>query len=112
MLVASGTSTLECAILGIPLMIVYRVSPMSWQLGKVLVRVPYYGLVNWIAGEKVVPEFMQDRMNPDELCQAAINMLDRPEKIQSMKQDLKKVVESLGPPGAIQRAVKEIATRL
>jgi lipid-A-disaccharide synthase len=112
MLVASGTSTLECAILGIPLLIVYRVSPMSWQLGKVLVRVPYYGLVNWIAGEKVVPEFMQDRMNPDELYQAAINLLDHPDEIQRMKENLKKVVESLGPPGAIQRAVEEIASRL
>jgi lipid-A-disaccharide synthase len=112
MLVASGTSTLECAILGIPLLIVYRVSPMSWQLGKVLVRVPYYGLVNWIAGEKIVPEFMQDRMNPDELYQAASNMLDRPDEIQNMKQNLKKVVEMLGPPGAIQRAVGEIVSRL
>lgn len=112
MLVASGTSTLECAILGIPLLIVYRVSPMSWQLGKVLVRVPYYGLVNWIAGEKNVPEFMQDRMNPDELSQAALNMLDHPDEIQKMKGNLKKVVESLGPPGAIQRAVEEIASRL
>lgn len=112
MLVASGTSTLECAILGIPLLIVYRVSPMSWQLGKVLVRVPYYGLVNWIAGEKIVPEFMQDRMNPDELSQAALNLLDHPEKIQQMKQNLKKVIESLGPAGAIERSVVEIVSRL
>ncbi len=112
MLVASGTSTLECAILGIPLLIVYRVSRMSWQLGKVLVRVPYYGLVNWIAGKKIVPEFMQDRMNPDKLSQAALNLLDSPGEIQEMKQNLEKVVESLGPPGAIQRAVEEIASRL
>ena len=108
MMVASGTSTLECAILGIPLLIVYRVGSMSWQLGKVLVRVPYYGLVNWIAGQKVVPEFMQDRMNPDELYHAALNILDQPEEIQKMKRDLKKVVESLGPAGAIERAVGEI----
>jgi lipid-A-disaccharide synthase len=112
MIVASGTSTLESAILGIPLLIVYRVSPLSWQLGKVLVRVPYYGLVNWIAGEKIVPEFMQDRMNPYELYQAALNLLDHPEKTQKMKEDLRRVVESLGPPGAIQRAVEEIASRL
>jgi lipid-A-disaccharide synthase len=112
MLVASGTSTLECAILGIPLLIVYRVSPMSWQLGKVLVRVPYYGLVNWIAGEKVVPEFMQDRMNPDELYQAALNLLDHSNEIQRMKDNLNKVVKSLGPPGAIQRAVEEIVSRI
>lgn len=112
LLVASGTSTLECAILGIPLLIVYRVSAVSWQLGKVLVRVPYYGLVNWIAGEKIVPEFMQDRMNPDDLYQATLALLDNPEEIQRMKGNLRKVVESLGTPGAIQRAVEEIALRL
>jgi lipid-A-disaccharide synthase len=112
MLVASGTSTLECAILGIPLLIVYRVSPMSWQLGKVLVRVPYYGLVNWIAGEKIIPEFMQDQMNPDELYKAALDLLNHPDEIQQMKGKLKTVVESLGPPGAVQRAVEEIASRL
>ncbi|MCI0417502.1 lipid-A-disaccharide synthase [bacterium] len=112
LLVASGTSTLECAILGVPLLIVYRVSPVSWQLGKVLVRVPYYGLVNWIAGEKVVPEFMQDHMNPDDLCQATLALLDNPDEIQRMKENLRKVVESLGPPRAIQHAVEEIAARL
>lgn len=112
MLVASGTSTLECAILGIPMLIVYRVSPVSWQLGKVLVRVPYYGLVNWIAGKKIVPEFMQDQMNPDELYQAALNLLDHPDEIQEIKENLKKVVESLGPRGAIERAVEEIVPRL
>ena len=112
MLVASGTSTLECAILGIPMLIVYRVSSISWQLGKVLVRVPYYGLVNWIAGEKIVPEFMQSLMHPEKLYQGALKLLDHPDEIERMKENLKKVVESLGPPGAMQRAVEEIATRL
>jgi hypothetical protein len=55
---------------------------------------------------------MQDRMNPDELYQAALNLLDRPDEIQGMKENLMKVVESLGPPGAIQRAVEEIESKL
>jgi lipid-A-disaccharide synthase len=112
LIVASGTSTLECAILGVPLLIVYRVSPVSWQLGKVLVRVPYYGLVNWIAGEKIVPEFMQERMNPDELAQAALEILNNSDKADRMKINLSAVVESLGPSGTLERVVNEIAARL
>jgi lipid-A-disaccharide synthase len=112
LIVASGTSTLECAILGVPILIVYRVSPISWQLGKVLVRVPYYGLVNWIAGEKVVPEFMQDQMNPEELIKAAIKILESPDDAKQMKEKLSNVVESLGAPGTMERVVNEIAQRL
>ncbi len=112
LIVASGTSTLECAILGVPLLIVYRVSPLSWQLGKVLVRVPYYGLVNWIAGEKIVPEFMQDRMNSDELVKASFSLLDNENEVKKMKENLQRVVESLGPSGTIERVINEIAGRL
>jgi lipid-A-disaccharide synthase len=112
LIVASGTSTLECAILGVPLLIVYRVSPISWQLGKVLVRVPYYGLVNWIAGEKIVPEFMQDQMNADELVRASMRILENPEVAERMKRGLEKVVESLGPSGTMERVVNEIVQRL
>lgn len=112
LIVASGTSTLECAILDVPLLIVYRVSPISWQLGKVLVRVPYYGLVNWIAGEKIVPEFMQDRMNSDELLKASLPLLTNNSEASQMKNKLKKVVDSLGPPGTIERVIDEIRGRL
>jgi lipid-A-disaccharide synthase len=112
LIVASGTSTLECAILGVPLLIVYRVSPVSWQLGKVLVRVPYYGLVNWIAGKKIIPEFMQGKMNSDELTKAALEILDDPEKVQQMKKNLAAVVNSLGTPRTLERVVNEITSRL
>jgi lipid-A-disaccharide synthase len=112
LIVASGTSTLECAILGVPLLIVYRVSPISWQLGKVLVRVPYYGLVNWIAGKKIVPEFMQDRMNSDELLKASLPILTNNNEALQMKEKLKKIVDSLGPPGTIDRVIDEISSRL
>ena len=111
LLVASGTSTLEAAILGTPLFIVYKVGGLSWQLGKFLVRVPYYGLVNWIAGEKLIPEYIQNRMNPELLARDALAFLKDQVAGDRMRQDLMRIVESLGPPGAIERAVDAILTR-
>lgn len=111
LLVASGTSTLEAAILGTPLFIVYKVGGLSWQLGKFLVRVPYYGLVNWIAGEKRIPEYIQNRMDPELLAQDALAFLKDQKAGERMRQDLVRIVESLGPPGAIERAVDVILTR-
>jgi len=112
LLVASGTSTLEAAILGTPLFIVYRVGGLSWQLGKALVRVPYYGLVNWIAQEKVIPEYMQKQMDPDRLAADCLAFLSDPSKAQVMKKDLARVVESLGPSGALERAADAILAAL
>jgi lipid-A-disaccharide synthase len=112
MLVASGTSTLECAILGVPEMIVYRVSSISWQMGKILVRVPYYGLVNWIAGELAVPEYIQNRMSPELLAKDALQILNSSEELIDMKKRLARIVEKLGPPGSINRAVEAIIQRI
>jgi lipid-A-disaccharide synthase len=110
--VASGTSTLETAILGVPFVIVYRVGPLSWQLGKFLVRVPYYGLVNWIAQQKIVPEFIQDQMKPELLCAEARSFLESEKRRSDMRQHLREIVESLGPAGAMDRAAEEIVKRL
>lgn len=112
MIVASGTSTLECAILEVPEMIVYRVSALSWQLGKILVRVPYYGLVNWIAGEGLIPEYIQHRMDPELLARDALRLLQSKEQRESMKKQLHEIVEKLGPPGAISRAVDSILSNV
>jgi len=112
LLVASGTSTLESAILGTPLFIVYRVSPLSWELGKLLVQVPYYGLVNWIAGTKCIPEYMQSRMDSELLAADALRFLDDPAQQQKMKEQLKKIVEALGPTGAMERATDAIVAGL
>jgi lipid-A-disaccharide synthase len=112
MLVASGTSTLEAAILGTPLFIVYKVGDLSWQLGKLLVRVPYYGLVNWIAGKKCIPEYIQGRMDSEILARNSIAFLKDSQEQAKMKRELAEIVTMLGPPGAIERAVDAILARL
>jgi lipid-A-disaccharide synthase len=68
--VASGTATVETALLGTPFVMVYRVSPLSWTLGRHLVRVPFYGMVNLIAGREVVPELVQQRFTPEAVASA------------------------------------------
>jgi lipid-A-disaccharide synthase len=112
LIVASGTSTLEAAILGVPFLIVYRVGAVSWLLGKWLVRVPYYGLVNWIAEKKVIPEMIQHNMRPDILAREALFYLSDHEERNRMKADLAALVERLGPPGALERAADAIASLL
>jgi lipid-A-disaccharide synthase len=88
------------------------VGNVSWQIGKLLVRVPYYGLVNWIAGQKCIPEYMQEKMNPERLAGDAIDFLQNEDRRSTMKADLVRIVASLGPAGAIERAVDAILQRL
>jgi lipid-A-disaccharide synthase len=112
LLVASGTSTLESAILEVPLMIVYRVSWISWQLGKILVKVPYYGLVNWVAQRKCIPEYIQKDMDPEKLAVDAEELLKNESRRIQMKKDLREIVHSLGPEGAMERAALAIVQKI
>jgi lipid-A-disaccharide synthase len=75
-LVASGTATLETAVMGVPMIIVYRVSTFSYWVARALVRVPYIGLVNLIAGEKIVPELIQKEVTPENLSREALRLLE------------------------------------
>lgn len=75
-LAASGTVTVEAALLGTPMVSYYRVTPISWLMGKLLVRVPFYTMVNLIAGRRVVPELMQDEMTGERIAAEARALLD------------------------------------
>ena len=74
-LVASGTATLETAIMGVPMVILYRVSPFSYWVARSLVKVPYIGLVNWIAQGKIVPELVQNEVTPENIFREALPLL-------------------------------------
>jgi len=75
-IVASGTATLETALLGTPEVVVYRISPASWMVGQMLLKVRFYGIVNIILGEEVVPELFQDRMTPEAVCKTSLRLMD------------------------------------
>ncbi|MEM9444792.1 MAG: lipid-A-disaccharide synthase [Verrucomicrobiota bacterium] len=103
-LVASGTATLECCLARLPMFVVYRVSNVTYWLGKALVRLPYLSIVNILAKEKVVPEFLQSRVNEELLFEAARRVLGKSDWLEKTSEKLDEVANSLGKPGANKRA--------
>jgi len=95
-LVKSGTSTLEAALVGVPFLITYRISPASWFVGNILIRGQLKGLVNLIAGEEIVPELLQNRATPERLAEVALDHLCNPEKAGAMRARLREVRSMLG----------------
>jgi lipid-A-disaccharide synthase len=98
-LAASGTVTVEAALLGTPMVTFYKVTPPSWMAGKLLVRVPFYSMVNLIAGRAVVPELMQSRMTGETIAREARRLLADPAARAEMKAGLAEVRERLSPAG-------------
>jgi lipid-A-disaccharide synthase len=105
--VASGTVTLEAALLGIPLVIVYKESFLNWHLLGSLINVEHYGLVNLIAGRRVASELMQNALNGESLAQELLALLE-PSRNQAARKTLREVTEKLGEGGASRRAAEEI----
>lgn len=105
---ASGTVTLQAAIHGTPMVIIYKLSPLSYWLGKTLIRVPNIGLVNLVAGKQIVPEFVQHQANADNIASAVENMLDGSVDLDRLKQQLLTLQDVLGGAGASER-VADIA---
>jgi len=103
-LATSGTVTLEAAVLGTPMVVTYRVSPVSGVLGRFLIHVQYASLVNLVAGREVVPELLQDQATPDALAEEVLFMLRDKARRMRMKEDLRDVTRRLGSGGAAGRA--------
>jgi len=108
---ASGTVTLETAISGTPMVIIYKISPLSYMFGRALIKVENIGLVNLIAGKKIVPELIQGDASPEKIADTLNNMLSNPVKLESVKKELLGIKDLLGGPGASMR-VAEIALDL
>jgi lipid-A-disaccharide synthase len=107
-IVASGTATLECAMAGLPMLVVYQASWLTYWIGRMLVKLPYLSMVNVLAGEKVVPEFLQGAAEPGRLARAALQILRNPKGAETMAIRIREVAKKLGGPGAAARAAEEV----
>jgi lipid-A-disaccharide synthase len=107
-IVASGTASLECALVGIPQVVIYRVNPLTFAVGRRVVKVKHLSIVNVMANERVVPEFLQDELEASAVAQAALDLLLHPQKREAMKRRVAQVVATLGEPGASRRAAEAI----
>ena len=105
--VASGTATLEAALLGTPMVIVYKESKINWNTLGRLITVEHYGLVNLVAGGRIVTELMQDDLSGDRLSNELLLMLE-PKRNTSLREQLRTIASLLGEPGASHRAAKSI----
>jgi lipid-A-disaccharide synthase len=101
---ASGTVTLEAAILGTPLVVVYKVNPLTYWIGKRLVRVKHVALANLVTSQTFVPELIQHDATPERISQEVMDILGDTKRQAWMRQCLRDVRQKLGSPGASDRA--------
>jgi lipid-A-disaccharide synthase len=111
-LVASGTATLESAYFGMPTIVLYRVAWLTWVVGKRLVRVPFLGMPNILAGREVAREFLQEDARPDAIAEEVLRIAMSEETQRQVQADLAAVIAKLGNPGAGERAAAVIAAEL
>ncbi len=104
LLISSGTATLEAALLQTPMIVIYRMAPLSYALFSRLVRVPHVALANIVGNARLVPERLQRAANPTALCTEALDLLEDPVRLAAMRDALGQVRERLGSGGADDRA--------
>jgi lipid-A-disaccharide synthase len=112
LIMASGTATLEAAILGKPMIIIYKISMLSSWIGRVMIRVNHIGLVNLVAGKGIAPELIQKEVNPERIAREALRLLKNPSLSQQMKEEMAEMRQKLGSPGAAQRAARIVVSML
>ncbi len=112
LILSSGTATLEAAILEKPMIIIYKLSALSYWIGRMLVHVDHIGLVNLVAGRRVAPEFLQKDATPQKIAGEALRILKHPEVLREMTEAMIQVRLSLGTSGAVQRAARMVCSML
>jgi lipid-A-disaccharide synthase len=111
-IVSSGTATVEAALLDVPMVVIYRVTPLTALLAKPLLRTSYFSMVNLIAERAVVPELIQNDFTPERVAGEVLRLLRDSTAREELRAGLAKVRQALGPPGAVGRAADFIAALL
>ena len=107
---ASGTATLETALMNVPTVLIYKVAPVTYGIGKLLVKIDHIGLPNIMAKRRIIPELLQGDVTPENVERELANILDHEAVYTQMKADLAQVKVELGAPGAVQRVADVIAS--
>ena len=110
--VCSGTATLEAAYFGLPMLITYKVAPLTWLAGKLLVRIPFIGMPNVLAGRSIVPELLQSEATPETLASTLESLLNNQNLREEQQSEFLKIIASLGERGAGERAAQQVANAL
>jgi len=105
---ASGTATVQAALHGVPMVIVYRLSPLTYAIGRRVVQVSTYGMVNLVAGHRVVPELIQQAFTPEAVAREVVALLTQPERVARVRRELAEVRRRLGEAGASRRAAEAV----
>ena len=106
--IASGTATLQAAVVGTPMVLLYKTSPLTYRLARWLITVKWIGLVNLVGGRLIVPELIQEEATDERLCREVLHLLRDPSAYNEMKERLRQVRQSLGEPGASSRAAQVV----
>lgn len=107
-LAASGTATLETAMMELPTILLYKVSPITYGIGKMVVNLTHVGLPNIIAGKEVIPELLQSDVSAENIVEHMLPLLDDLKENEHMRQELRIVRDKLGKPGAVKRVAELI----
>ncbi len=105
---SSGTATLENALLGVPMVVVYKMSWLTYAVARAIIRVHHISMVNILADRRLVPELIQNEATPQRVAEAARALLEDPNRYARLRQDLLALRRVLGEPGASRRAAQEI----
>jgi lipid-A-disaccharide synthase len=106
LITASGTATLEAALAGAPMVVVYKLSWFSYILGRLLIKTPHISLVNIVANKKIVPELIQQQATPQIIASRTMEYLNEPQRLADMRRELAKIRAQLGKPGASAKTAR------
>jgi len=112
LILASGSVTLEAGIIGCPMVIIYKLNPVTYWLALILVSTPFYGLVNIVAGKSVAPELIQSKANAENIAAETLKILKNPEYCQEIRNRLLIIREKLGNPGVMKAVATSMANSL
>lgn len=109
LIMASGSSTLEAGLFTVPMVIIYKVHPLTYFIVQFFLHITYFGLINIVAGDEVVPELLNEQVTPERIAAETLKVLKDPEQARAVKEKLQKVRESLGKPGVVPRIARSMA---